>query len=76
MKIQTTSVEQTANELLGTKAKKLYYLLIENSLGKKITINVGEKTHDQVKKLNEEEIKNTEELKLKEKQPELNLKGK
>lgn len=51
MKIQTTSVTQTANEVLGTKEKKLYYLIIENSKGEKLTVNVGQKTHDEVMKL-------------------------
>lgn len=55
MKIQTTSVQQSANEILGTKEKSLYYLIIENSKGKKLTINVGQKTHDQVKELKDEE---------------------
>lgn len=56
MKINTTSVEQTANEVLGTKAKKLYYLIIETTDGKeKLVINVGEKTHDSVKKLIKED---------------------
>lgn len=51
-KITTTSVTQTANEILGTKEKKLYYLLIETPKGK-MQLNVGEKTHDEVKKLTE-----------------------
>lgn len=51
MKIQTTSVQQTANEVLGTKAKSLYYLIVENSEGNKIVINVGEKTHNSVQEL-------------------------
>lgn len=55
MKINTTSVEQTANEVLGTQAKKLYYLIVENSKGNKLVINVGQKTHDQVQKLVGEE---------------------
>lgn len=48
MKVTTTSVTQTANEVLGTPERKLYYLIIENSKGEKMTINVGQKTHDQV----------------------------
>lgn len=48
--VQTTSVQQTANELLGTAAKELYFLVIETPNGK-MTINVGKKTHDQVKEL-------------------------
>lgn len=55
MKISTTLVTQTANEVLGSKEKKLYYLVIENSKGKKLVVNVGEKTHDSVKQLNEDE---------------------
>lgn len=51
MKIQTTSVTQSANEVLGTKEKKLYYLIIENSKGEKLTVNVGEKTHNEVMNL-------------------------
>lgn len=49
-KVTTTSVEVAGNEILGTKAKKLYYLIIETSKGK-YNLNVGEKTHDEVKKL-------------------------
>lgn len=49
-KVTTTSVTQTANELLGKKEATLYYLIIENEK-EKIIINVGEKTHNQVKKL-------------------------
>lgn len=48
--VQTTYVEQTANELLGTKAKRLYFLVIETPNGK-LQINVGQKTHDEVVKL-------------------------
>lgn len=48
--VNTTTVSQSANEVLGTKEKKLYYLIIETDKGKLI-INVGEKTHDEVKKL-------------------------
>lgn len=55
MKIATTFVEQSANELLGKKAVKLYYLIVENSKGEKLTINVGEKTHDNVQKLVKED---------------------
>lgn len=51
MKIKTTSVTQSANEVLETKEKKLYYLIVENSRGEKLTINVGQKTHDEIKKL-------------------------
>lgn len=51
MKIQTTSVTQTGNEILGTKEKKLYYLILENAAGEKETINVGEKTSEKVQKL-------------------------
>lgn len=49
-KVTTTSVQQTANELLGTPAKSLFYLMIETGKGK-LVINVGQKTHDQVKAL-------------------------
>lgn len=48
--VQTTSVQQTANELLGTPVKELYFLVLETPAGK-MTINVGKKTHDEVKKL-------------------------
>lgn len=49
-RVVTTYVEQTANEVLGTAAKKLYFLIIETPVGK-IQINVGQKTHDEVVKL-------------------------
>lgn len=48
--VQTTSVQQTANELLGTPAKELFFLVLETPAGK-MTINVGKKTHDEVKRL-------------------------
>lgn len=60
MKISTTTVTQTANEILGTKEKKLYYLIIqtdryetdnEKTEREKLVINVGEKTHNKVKEL-------------------------
>lgn len=45
--VKTTTVTQSANEVLGTKEKTLYYLIIETAKGK-LTINVGDKTHKQV----------------------------
>ena len=48
--VLTTSVTQTANEVLGTKEKKLYFLVIETVNGK-YQLNVGEKTHDEIQKL-------------------------
>lgn len=51
MKITTTSVQQTANEVLGFTAKNLYYLVIENTKGEKLVVNVGQKTHDKVQEL-------------------------
>lgn len=55
MTITTTSVQQTANEVLGTKEKSLYYLIVHNKKGNKLVINVGQKTHDEVQKLVKEE---------------------
>ena len=51
MKIQTTTVSQTANEILGVEAKNLYYLILETSKAEKLVINVGKKTHDNVEKM-------------------------
>lgn len=48
--VQTTSVTQTANELLGTPEKTLYFLVISTPVGK-LQINVGKKTHDDVQRL-------------------------
>lgn len=56
MKIVSTSVKQEANKVLGTEEKTLYYLIIENSKGARVNINVGKKTHDEVMALNEEEM--------------------
>lgn len=49
-KVTVTSVTQSANEVLGKKESKLYYLILETAKGK-MTINVGQKTHDQVEEL-------------------------
>lgn len=45
MTISTTTVKQSANEVLGTTERTLYYLIIENKKKEKIIVNVGEKTH-------------------------------
>lgn len=55
MTIETTVVKQEGNEVLGTKEKNLYYLIIKNKKGGKLVVNVGEKTHKEVSALNEEE---------------------
>lgn len=49
-KLETTTVTQSANEVLKTKEKKLYYLVVTTPKGS-MTINVGEKTHEKVKNL-------------------------
>jgi hypothetical protein len=51
MKIATTQVQQSANEVLGVEVRNLYYLLIENTEKKRLIINVGKKTHDNVQAL-------------------------
>lgn len=51
--VTTTSVTQTGNEILGTKEKLMYYLIIETKKGKYV-INVGEKTSTEVKKLTDQ----------------------
>lgn len=50
LEVLTTSVKQEANAVLGTKEKTLYYLIIGEG-ETKVLINVGEKTHENVKKL-------------------------
>lgn len=50
IEVATTSVTQTASEVLGTKEKTLYYLIIGEGDNKAV-INVGEKTHNTVKEL-------------------------
>lgn len=50
--VNTTSITQSANELLGKKEQKLYYLIITTAKGQ-LTINVGQKTHDEVQRLTE-----------------------
>lgn len=65
MKIETTTVTQTANETLGTKEKTLYYIIIKtNKTGderqQKMVINVGYKTHNLVQQLLKAEANETE----------------
>lgn len=55
MKISVTQVKQAANKVLETEEKTLSYLVIENSKGEKLVVNVGGKTHDGVLKLIENE---------------------
>lgn len=50
-KVTTTKVTQTANEVLGTAEKTLYYLILEVEGKEKMVVNVGEKTHDKVLEL-------------------------
>lgn len=47
LEVTTTKVKQEANEVLGTKEKELYYLIIGEG-DNKLIINVGQKTHDSV----------------------------
>lgn len=68
--VTTTSVTQTGNEVLGTKEKKLYYFIVETPKGK-LVVNVGEKTHDEIRRLtlvekdpNQQEIPLTADEKL------------
>lgn len=55
MTIKTTTVTQSANEILGVEARNLYYLILETEQGQKYVINVGKKTHDNVQKMIESE---------------------
>lgn len=48
--VKTASVTQSGSEELGMKEKTLYFLVIETPVGK-LQINVGQKTHDEVKRL-------------------------
>lgn len=52
LEVTTTKVKQEANDVLGTKEKELCYLIIGEG-NEKLVINVGQKTHDSVKKLTE-----------------------
>lgn len=56
MKIATTTVTQSANEILGVEAKNLHYLILETNDGQKYIINVGKKTHDNVQKMIDSEV--------------------
>lgn len=48
--VKTASVTQLANYDLNMEEKTLYYLVIETPKGK-YTLNVGEKTHNQILEL-------------------------
>lgn len=50
LEVNTTKVKQDGNDILNTKEKTLYYLLIGTGENKAI-INVGEKTYVTVSKL-------------------------
>lgn len=50
LNIDVTKVKQEGNEVLGSKEKTLYYLLIGTGETKAV-INVGEKTYASVSKL-------------------------
>lgn len=47
VEVNTTEIKQEANAILGTKEKKLYYLIIGTGETKTI-INVGLKTYENV----------------------------
>jgi len=63
MKVATTTVTQSANEILGVEAKNLHYLILETNTGEKYIINVGKKTHDNVQKMLDSEVTNQKKLK-------------
>lgn len=65
MKVTTTNVTQSANEILGKKETVMYYLIVENNIGKKLIINVGKKTHDEIQLLNETESVETKQKEVK-----------
>lgn len=50
--VKVTNVTQSANKELGIEAKNLYYLIIETKKGKEV-INIGQKTHDKIKALDD-----------------------
>lgn len=62
--VTVTSVTQSSNEVLGTKEKTLYYLIIENGK-EKLIINVGEKTYKNAQKVLTEGIGETVKPKIK-----------
>lgn len=73
-RLDVTTITQTANELLGKKEQKLYYLIVETERGK-MTINVGEKTHNEINKLTQEEELTLNKLLEKEKPNDYIIKG-
>lgn len=50
IEVTTTSTKQEANDILGTPAKTIYYLIIGEGENK-VVIHVGQKTHDSIKTL-------------------------
>ena len=60
MKVQVTEVKVPGNDILGTKETSMYYAIVENNIGKKMKINIGKKTHDEIQMLIETENKEPE----------------
>lgn len=53
--VTTTKTVVPANDVLGQNSRTLYYLIIKTEKGQKI-INIGEKTHDEIMKLEQDEV--------------------
>lgn len=48
--VQVTTVTQTASEVLGTKEKTLWFMVLETPNGK-MQMNIGEKSYNEIKRL-------------------------